>query len=397
MDAFDLFAKRLVPYYSYFQVANRLLFTGHSHQAWPDVAFDGQKEAFMWAANQVDRKWEIVFQKAEVLRNYLRAYYQDSNGHYSFSANTHDLLLRWLSALDLSKKPKIITTDGEFYTVTRQLLRLEEEGIKVVWVPQDPSSDIGHHIQEALCHKTAAIICSHVFYRSSIVQTALYDIAQIAEQAEVPFLIDDYHGTHVIPLHLQKMPQCYVIGGGYKYLQWGEGNCFLRFPKACKLRPVITGWFASLDTLEKDDYKSGQPLHYDEGNMRFSGATYEPTSHFRAARVVQFFEKQQISATQLRNQYEQQIAYMQKCFLDINCPPAQLRLLHDCPASARGGFLSLQGPNVLEISQQLRRAGVATDLRGNILRFGAAPYLQKQQIEEAFRLLKKVLKDAKKT
>ena len=36
----------LAPHYSRFRVAERLLFTGHSHQAWPDVAFDGQVEAW---------------------------------------------------------------------------------------------------------------------------------------------------------------------------------------------------------------------------------------------------------------------------------------------------------------------------------------------------------------
>ena len=38
------------PHYSRFRVAERLLLTGHSHQAWPDVALEGQVEAFDDAA-----------------------------------------------------------------------------------------------------------------------------------------------------------------------------------------------------------------------------------------------------------------------------------------------------------------------------------------------------------
>ena len=34
-----------------------VLLTGHSHQAWPDVAFDAQKQAWLDAAEQVDDKW----------------------------------------------------------------------------------------------------------------------------------------------------------------------------------------------------------------------------------------------------------------------------------------------------------------------------------------------------
>ena len=40
----------LARHYGRFDVANRLLLTGHSHQAWPDVALHGQIEAFTDAA-----------------------------------------------------------------------------------------------------------------------------------------------------------------------------------------------------------------------------------------------------------------------------------------------------------------------------------------------------------
>ena len=44
----------LAPHYSAFRVDERLLLTGHSHQAWPDVAREGQLEAFEDAARHVD-------------------------------------------------------------------------------------------------------------------------------------------------------------------------------------------------------------------------------------------------------------------------------------------------------------------------------------------------------
>jgi len=35
----------LSPHYSRFRVAERLLLTGHSHQAWPDVGLAAQEKA----------------------------------------------------------------------------------------------------------------------------------------------------------------------------------------------------------------------------------------------------------------------------------------------------------------------------------------------------------------
>ena len=54
----------LAPYYSRFRVAERLLLTGHSHQAWPDRAELGQRRAWEDAAEWVDKKWERAFERA---------------------------------------------------------------------------------------------------------------------------------------------------------------------------------------------------------------------------------------------------------------------------------------------------------------------------------------------
>ena len=77
MQDFDELALALQPHYSHFNVANRLLFTGHSHQAWPDVAFAGIQEYMRVVADRVDTKWDIGFEKTEIMRNYLRDFYDD--------------------------------------------------------------------------------------------------------------------------------------------------------------------------------------------------------------------------------------------------------------------------------------------------------------------------------
>ena len=145
-------------------------------------------------------------------------------------------------------------------------------------------------------------------------------------------------------------------GGGYKYLQWGEGNGFLRFPKTCMLRPALTGWLASFEEVSQGA-GAQKEISYDTGNMRFSGATYDPSSQFRAARVVDFFREQQLSGEKLRDQYQAQLAYMQAQFLTLHCAPEQLKLLHDVPATQRGGFLALQSPKASEICVELHKAG----------------------------------------
>jgi kynureninase len=62
----------LAPYYSNFRVGERLLLSGHSHQAWPDRGFEGQQQAWLDAAEHVDEKWPHAFARAERVREGYR-------------------------------------------------------------------------------------------------------------------------------------------------------------------------------------------------------------------------------------------------------------------------------------------------------------------------------------
>jgi kynureninase len=62
-------------------------------------------------------------------------------------------------------------------------------------------------------------------------------------------------------------------------------------------------------------------------------------------------------------------------------------LADDVPLAARGGFLALRAPRARELQAALRRRGVHTDHRADILRFGPAPYLADEQLRGAVALL----------
>ncbi|MDZ7772090.1 MAG: hypothetical protein U5K31_05020 [Balneolaceae bacterium] len=381
----DELAGRLAPHYSHFDVADRLLFTGHSHQAWPDAAREGLLEAWEAAAGEVDAKWERAFEKVDVLRGYLRDWYDDPDGLWCRGENTHTLLVSWLSALDLPSNPRVVTTDAEFHSMARQLKRLEEEGVTVDRAKADPDSLV-RQLGKLLERPAAALMLSRVWFESAVVNRRLPEIAALARERGVPLLVDDYHGTNVVPLSLREagMEDCYLLVGGYKYLQWGEGNCFLRYPTGCGLRPVVTGWFADFGSLDRP--QEG-PVAYGEEHMRFASGTFDPAPVFRAAAVVEFFRAQGLTPQVLRRQYRAQVGLLRECFRETGLNPDSIRLLHERPLDQTGGFLALQAPRAREIRAELMRRGVWTDARGEVLRMGPAPYTTSDQIREAVGLL----------
>src|SRR5688500_1711116 len=129
----------LAAHYSRFRVSDRILLTGHSHQAWPDVAFDGQQRAWLDAAEHVDAKWARAEEQAASVRAGFGRLLGDTAANVALGQNTHELVTRWLSALPWRSRSRVVTTDGEFHTIRRQLDRLAEEGADVRKVAARPA------------------------------------------------------------------------------------------------------------------------------------------------------------------------------------------------------------------------------------------------------------------
>lgn len=379
----------LAPSYSRFRVAERLLLTGHSHQAWPDCGFEGQETAWLDAARYVDDKWEHAFEQADrVRRGFARLL--DDDGHVALAPNTHELVVRFLSALPLKARPRLVSTDSEFHTLRRQLDRLAEEGIEIVRVPQHPISTMSERLTAAVDDHAAAVLVSAVFFNTGWILPGLAELGETCRRRGVPLLVDAYHALDVVPfsLKVEGLTDAFVVGGGYKYCQLGEGNCFLRFPRDCELRPVITGWYSEFTALAEQ--QRGGQVAYGQGPDRFAGATYDPTSHYRAARVFEFFHERGLTPTLLREVSQHQIGVLVREFDALDADPEIIRRDRETPLSRVGGFLALRAPQAGTLCRDLHTRGVSTDSRGDVLRLGPAPYLSDRQLIDAVGILGEV-------
>ncbi|HET6291203.1 MAG TPA: kynureninase [Amycolatopsis sp.] len=382
----------LAAHYTEFGVADRILLTGHSHQAWPDVAREGLLEAFSDAAEEVDTKWDRAFAKADEMRAGFRALLGDPHGAIALGASTHDLVLRFLSAMELPRRPRLVTTDGEFHTLRRQLARLAEEGVEVVRVPATPVTTLAERVAAEVTEDTAAVLVSAVLFETSRLVPGLAHLADVCLAKSVNLVVDAYHalGAVPFPLHDLGLTNAWVLGGGYKYLQLGEGNCFLRMPAhAQELRPVVTGWYAEFGALA-DERRPGQ-VAYAHGSDRFAGATYDPTSHYRGARVFRFFAEHGLTPEFLREVSRHQIGFLAEGFDELGLPENVITRDRETPLDGIGGFLSLKCADAGVVRAALAERGVRTDSRGQYLRFGPAPYLSDRQLDSALQILREVV------
>ena len=382
----------LAPHYSRFRVSERLLLTGHSHQAWPDHGFEAQSEAWLDAARYVDDKWDHAFERAERVREGFTRLLGDAGDGIALAPNTHELVVRLLSALPLRARPRLVTTDGEFHTVRRQLDRLAEEGLEVVRVAERPVETVSERLAGAVNDRTAIVIVSAVFFDTGRIARGLHQVAASCRRHGAALLVDVYHALNVIPVSLDDagLGDAFVVGGGYKYCQLGEGNCFLRLPPGNTLRPVVTGWYSEFTALAERQ-ESGRTA-YGRGGERFAGATYDPTSHYRASAVFEFFREQGLAPALLRQVSQHQIAVLASAFDALDLDPSAVTRERSVPLGEIGGFLALRSPHAAALARELHGRGVMIDTRGDVLRFGPAPYLSDAQLRDAIGVLGEIVR-----
>jgi kynureninase len=379
--------------YSHFKVNERILLTGHSHQAWPDCASEGYADAWRDAGELIDDKWDNAFSKADEFRSYLAALTDDRSENFVLAQNTHDLILRFLSALDLKKRNKIITTDGEFHSARRQLDRLNGEWLNVIKVSRNPVNTLSERIAEIIDDKTAAVIVSKVMYEDSAIIENLEIIEVKCIKHGAFLLVDAYHALNAIPFSLkdEKLQNSFLVGGGYKYLQLGEGNSFMRIPPHAEFKPAITGWFSEFTTLAEK--KNPGEVQYGQGHWAFEGATYDPVSHYRAVRVFEFFKEQGLTPEVLREISLHQKNIIADEFDKRSFDKDIIKRYTDRPLSGYGGFIVFKTPYAGLISEELKKRNVYTDFRGVHLRFGPAPFMSDYMLREASDALNEIVTD----
>lgn len=372
-------AESLREKYSRFLRNERVLLTGHSHQAWPDCAEEGVQEAYDDATVHVDDKWGNAFSKAEVVRGAVGDYCGVNPNHVALGQNTHELFYRFLTALPSAKK-HLVASDGEFHSVRRQILALGAEGWTVTWVPTHPVSTLAERLVAAVKADTSAIVCSSVLFETSTIVPNLDACVREAQAKDVEVFIDGYHAfmAHPSTFNAFTCEHAFLSGGGYKYAQWGEGVCWISIPEHFSGQPSFTGWFSDFANL--DQLKTGQLGYGQRAAERFAGSTYDPTSHYRAARVIRFFDEQDLTIENLR-------ALSQKQTRRLIMHLGTVGLVSPSDDLERGGFVAYRVEDASGLVAQLRTHNIYADSRGSIIRFGPAPYVTDAELDRAGALI----------
>lgn len=359
----------------------RLHFAAHSHHPWPDVSFEAQQRAWLDAAEMMDDKWEHVF---GVVVPSARSRVAGLIGvadptTLAFGPNTHSFLVRLFSCLE--PPVRVLSTDSEFHSFTRQSRRWEEAGLAIVdRVPVEPFDTFSERFtREARAGAHDLVYLSQVFYDSGFVVPELDHIVSSVPENRTFFVIDGYHAFMARPVNLGAIQdRVFYLAGGYKYAMAGEGACFLHAPPGYGPRPLDTGWYAGFGQLETG---MGDRVLYAGDGSRFAGATYDPSGVYRMDAVLGWLEGEGVTPAAI----EDHVASLQAHFLAGD--PGLGELLPP-PPQERGSFLTFRTETAGEIYRSLHDWGVISDYRGDRLRIGFGVYHDEEDVDRLLELIR---------
>jgi len=371
----------------------RLHFAAHSHHLWPDASFHGQLRAWVEANQFADRKWDVIFGEVvpEAQGHVARELNLPSPDTVVFAPNTHDLLLRIVSGVE--RRPvRILSTDGEFHSFRRQGQRWEEAGEAVITrVPLHPFETFDDRfVDAARGGGFDLILVSQVFFRTGQTFGGIADLAALADPGGPWVVIDGYHGFMAQPTDLSAVAdRIFYLAGGYKYAMAGEGVCFLHAPDGYCPRPVVTGWFAEFGELE------GPPggVGYRSDGGRFWGATFDVSPLYRFNGVRRMLDEAGLTTADVSAHAQALMARFQAAVADGEAGRLQAAKLIN-PLDGRTGrarFLAFRHDDAQAWRARLLEAGVVTDVRDDVIRFGFGLYQDEADLKRLIAVCKRAL------
>lgn len=367
----------------------RLHMAAHSHHLWPDASWDGQREAWEDAARLADRKWDRVMgevwtaAQAEVAGELGLP----DPATICFAPNTHELIVKLVSAIDRPGPVRVLASDGEFHSFRRQAARWVEAGrIALETVPVAPAeSFVDRLLDRARASAPDLIVVSHVMFNSGHVFDGIAELAALARPEGPWVLLDGYHGFMAVETDLSAVAdRVFYTSGGYKYAMAGEGVAFLHAPPGFAPRPEITGWYAEFGDLSLPPGAVG----YAPDGRRFLGSTFDPSGLYRFVAVRRALRAEGLTTAAI----SAHVATLKARLVSAleATPLSQATMLNSPGPGAQARFLALRHPDAPAWQPALKARDVITDVRGDVLRIGLGLYHDDQDIdrfvEEAARL-----------
>jgi kynureninase len=290
------------------------------------------------------------------------------------------------SCLDFGTRPKVVLSEMDFPTdhyVWRAQSRI---GAKLDVVPSPDGVRVDERdIVERIDEQTAMINVNRVLFESSWI-VDLEPIVAAAHDAGALVVVDDFHGSGVVPIDVHALGVDLLVSGALKWLCGGQGIAFLycRRDLIADMEPLVVGWFGTEDPFDFD--RTGLRLRRDA--RRFETGTYALPQAWTAAGGLAIIGEVGVERVRLRSRHltTETIRRADALGLEVLTPRDESR---------RGGLVRVRVPGGRAEAERVLHAlfdrDVVLDTRADCLRISPHFFNDETDLDRCFEELVRVL------
>ena len=290
------------------------------------------------------------------------------------------------TCFEFDERPKIVATDMDFPTnhyVWRAQLR---RGAKLA-VAQSPDGirlETGD-IVDLIDEDTLIVNTNRVLFESSFILD-LPPIVDAAHSKGAYVVVDDFHGSGIVPIDVHELGIDFLLTGALKWLCGGQGIAFLYVRRDLieKLEPAVVGWFGTENPFDFD--RSALRLRKDA--RRFETGTYALPQAWTAAGGLSIIEEVGVPDIRAHNQSltGRIIALADDASLEVLSPRDD---------DKRSGLVRVRVPGGRDAAEKLLhilfQRDVVLDSRLDSLRISPHFFNTEDDIDRCFREIRDIL------
>jgi kynureninase len=314
--------------------------------------------------------YETWMDRLSQLRTRVAHMVNAAEGEVALTHSTSSALSSIASALDYTKRNKVVVAELDFPTVAYQWL--VREGVEVVHVRSDDGATVDpQRFAEVIDDRTAVVATGHVFYATGAIQD-VRSISAMAHAAGALSVIDGYQALGQIPVDVKALGVDIYMGGPLKWLLGGPGLCYLyvRHDLVERLRPTITGWFAHREQFSFDS----KHFEFKDDARRFELGT--PALHMVHCALggQEIIDEVGVPAIRERN------AELTELLLGL-CRDAGFRMRGAAAAPQRSAIAMIAQSDPHAVVNHLAARGIIVDARPGHVRVSPHFYNTEAEIE----------------
>lgn len=290
------------------------------------------------------------------------------------------------SCLDLATRPKVVLSALDFPTNHYVWRAQERAGAKLDVVPSPDGIRIDEdEVVRRVDERTVIVNTNRVLFESSWIMD-LPPIVDAAHSRGAYVLVDDFHGTGVVPLDVHSLGIDFLLSGALKWLCGGQGIAFLycRRDLVERMEPRVVGWFGTVDPFDFDRSR----LRLLPDARRFETGTYALPQAWTAAGGLEIILEVGVETIRERNQELTRgiIARADESGLEVLSPRADDR---------RGGLVRVRVPGGRAAAERMLHAlfvrDVVLDQRGDALRISPHFFNTEADLDRCFEMIRALM------